>query len=254
MAFPSIGIYNWSIYKITNPNNRVYIGVSSNIQRRLKDYRRGVKQSQPLIMRSLSKYGIESHNFEIIDSFESDLNFAMGKEMFWIRSYMSNSHKFPEQKGMNLTDGGQGAKGYKMNEAQRKAMSERNKGYKHTPEALKKISEASKRYMPGRKVSEATREKLRQANLGKKYSEETCRKLSEMKKGKKIKSGWTSEKKEAMSETKLRLAYKHTDETKKKIGEFSKGNKYSLGQKHSEEWKKNMSEKMKEIRRKQKTK
>ena len=32
--------------------------------------------------------------------------YANGKEIFWIRSYMSNYSKWPEMRGLNLTDGG----------------------------------------------------------------------------------------------------------------------------------------------------
>ena len=43
---------------------------------------------------------------------------ADGKEMFWIRSYMSNKNKYPEQNGLNLTDGGEGRINAKMSEDQ----------------------------------------------------------------------------------------------------------------------------------------
>jgi len=188
-------IRDWDIYKITNPNGRVYIGLTSNITRRRNDYAKVKCKSQSILFKSLIKYGFESHNFEVIDNFKSDTNFAYGKEIFWIRTYMSNCSKWSKMGGLNAVDGGRGSIGYKM--------------------------------------SEETKQKLRDANLGKKYSAETKEKLSKQRKGKKIKSGWTEDKKKKMSEAKLRLGYKHSDEIKKKISEAGKGNKYNVGRKQS---------------------
>lgn len=189
------GIKEWVIYKITSPTDRVYIGVTGDPKRRQRDYSNLKMGNQVALKSSVSKYGWDSHRFEIIDRFESDENYALGKEMFWIRSWMSNVGKYPEQGGLNMTDGGRG----------------------HL----------------GKPMSDETKEKLRQANLGKKYSDETKRKLSEMRKGKKIKSGWTEEKKKAQSER--IKGFKHTDEAKRKISETSIGNKYNLGRKHTAE-------------------
>lgn len=227
-------IRDWTIYKITNPESRVYIGVTSNVKLRFSHYRRKNSTSQPLINRSLIKYGVDNHTFEYIEQFTSGLDFAMGKELFWIKTYMSNMSKYPEIKGMNLTDGGQGGLGMAVSEKTRKILSEKNKGYKHTTAAIKKISEASIRSNTGKKLSEVTKQKLREANLGKKYSQETKDKLSALRQGKKIKSGWTEEKRQKMRETKLASNFRHTEETKKIIGKYSLGNKNCLGRKLSD--------------------
>ena len=57
------------IYKITNPNGKVYIGQSVDIEKRLSNYKR-LSQSileQPAIYNSLLKHGVENHIFEIIE-------------------------------------------------------------------------------------------------------------------------------------------------------------------------------------------
>ena len=55
------------IYKITNLiNKKVYIGQSTNIKKRWSDYKRLNCKGQPLLYRSLKKYGVENHKFEII--------------------------------------------------------------------------------------------------------------------------------------------------------------------------------------------
>jgi len=55
------------IYKITNPKGKVYIGQSTNIERRFRQYY-NIKSSklQLKLHYSFLKYGIENHNFEII--------------------------------------------------------------------------------------------------------------------------------------------------------------------------------------------
>ena len=60
------------IYKITSPNNRIYIGQSRNIKRLLYRYSRLECKEQPILYRSLLKYGIENHIFEIIEECELD--------------------------------------------------------------------------------------------------------------------------------------------------------------------------------------
>lgn len=54
------------IYKITSPTNRVYIGQSQNIEKRFYDYKLKRCKKQPKLYRSLLKYGVENHKFEII--------------------------------------------------------------------------------------------------------------------------------------------------------------------------------------------
>ena len=64
------------IYKITSPKGRVYIGQSSDIKRRFKEYR-GVRncKAQTKLYRSFIKYGVLNHTFEILKECEKiDLN------------------------------------------------------------------------------------------------------------------------------------------------------------------------------------
>lgn len=55
------------IYKITNPNGRVYIGQSQNITSRMKNYMGLDCKKQPRLYRSLLKHGYNSHLFEILE-------------------------------------------------------------------------------------------------------------------------------------------------------------------------------------------
>ena len=73
---------NCGIYKITSPTGKVYIGQSVDLKRRFSEYK-GVHtcRFQPVIYRSLLKYGFEAHQFDIIEyCTEEELNCS---ERFW---------------------------------------------------------------------------------------------------------------------------------------------------------------------------
>lgn len=163
-------IRDWTIYKIISPNNRVYIGVTSDFKKRSMAYRGGWAKTQPLIIRSLKKYGFDNHSVSIIETFTSNISYALGKEIFWIKSCMSNYSKYPKQRGLNLTDGGQGTVGYKMSQEQKERISKRKTGFKHTDEAKKKIGEASigNKFGVGHKWTENKMAQMKKLMIGNK--------------------------------------------------------------------------------------
>jgi len=64
------------IYKVTSPTKRVYIGQSIDVERRLNEYLnlRNYK-SQVKLFRSINKYGVSNHKFEILEECKiEDLN------------------------------------------------------------------------------------------------------------------------------------------------------------------------------------
>lgn len=146
-----------------------------------------------LINRAREKYGIEAFGFEILKECDD-------KELdFWETYYIKELNtKAPN--GYNLTDGGDGCKGYSPSEETKKKMSEAHKGEinhfygKHHSEETK------------RKISEAHKGK-QSWNKGIKHTEETKKKISEIKKGK---ESWIKGK-------------HHTEESKKKMSEAHKG-------------------------------
>ena len=143
------------IYKITNPNGKVYIGQSVNIEKRWNRYKNLIPKDcigQPLIYRSLIKYGVKNHIFEIIELCnKEELNKL---ESYYIVLYNS----FNSKCGLNLTSGGSNylfsdISRRKMSIAQknkivsketRLKMSISQKGKKHTNLTLKKMSDAHK--------------------------------------------------------------------------------------------------------------
>lgn len=58
------------IYKITSPSDRIYIGQTINIHRRLIHYKNGHFKKQKRLHASYLKYGWEAHKFEIIEECE----------------------------------------------------------------------------------------------------------------------------------------------------------------------------------------
>lgn len=54
------------IYKITNPNGKIYIGQSTNIDKRFYRYKRLECKGQIKLYNSLKKYGWDAHIIEII--------------------------------------------------------------------------------------------------------------------------------------------------------------------------------------------
>ncbi len=78
MKKPEIGITG--IYKITNPNGRVYIGKSKNIIMRYYKYNTLKCEKQPIIYDSLKKYGPENHQFDIIE--KCDISMLSEREIY----------------------------------------------------------------------------------------------------------------------------------------------------------------------------
>lgn len=70
------------IYKITNPNNKIYIGQSTNIENRIKRYKSLQCAGQRILYNSLKKYGWENHKFEIIEIIDDETT-LIERETYW---------------------------------------------------------------------------------------------------------------------------------------------------------------------------
>ncbi len=123
------------IYKITNPNNKIYIGQSIDLIARLAKYRdlsSSVKK-QKRLWNSLIKYGSKNHTFEIIEECEIDrLNI---RERYWQDHYDVTSRN-----GLNcfltlLSD-----KSGSVSEETKERMRLGKLGFKHSEESKKKMS------------------------------------------------------------------------------------------------------------------
>jgi group I intron endonuclease len=139
------------IYKITNPNNRIYIGQSVNIKKRLTGYKRMYvkNQKQTKLYRSFLKYGVDNHKFEVVcECDESELN---NLERYYQEIFNCLTH------GLNCV-----------------LTKTKDKSGKVSKETLHKMSIASlgNTIWLGRKHSEESKNKIRLAHLGRKHSDE----------------------------------------------------------------------------------
>lgn len=92
------------IYCITNIiNNKVYIGKSKNIYRRIHQHlydmkNKRVKNENSHFLNAWYKYGNENFKYHILEKLKLDDNISKEREMYWILKYKSNNRKF----GYNL--------------------------------------------------------------------------------------------------------------------------------------------------------
>jgi group I intron endonuclease len=182
------------IYKITSPNNKIYIGQSWCIENRLKKYEKGYCDHQRKLYNSIAKYGWENHIFSIVCELPKDISQDIlnayeilyfeqykycGFEMLNIKEPGSRG-KHSEETKLKISES---TKGRKRSEQSIKKSKESKLGIPRSEETKKKISEALK----GIKYPIRTEEyrlKLSNLNKGKKLSEETKKKLSDSHKGK----------------------------------------------------------------------
>jgi len=158
-----------SIYKITSPFNKVYIGQTINFERRLSEYRNLECKNQLKLYSSLVKHGFENHVFEVLETCSiEDANFR--------ERYYQEFFNVLNKNGLNL-----------------KYQSTTDKKCIHSEETKQKISQVTK----GKKRSGETKLKMSKAksgknnpmyanpiHIGKKLSEEIKLKLSINSKGK----------------------------------------------------------------------
>ena len=94
------------IYKITCiTNNKVYIGQSTNIQERIKDHKRRLKNNKhdnSYLQNSWNKHGKENFKFEILEICENNFKILNEREIYWINEYNALDRRF----GFNLSSGG----------------------------------------------------------------------------------------------------------------------------------------------------
>ena len=178
------------IYKITSPNNNIYIGQSINLERRLARYKSNLNSSKGQIRlnRSFIKYGVENHLFEIV--LECSIEELNTKERYY-------------QELFDCIENGLNLRYTKTNDKSGKMSAETIAKMVHykrnmTPEHRKKLSEAGKN------------KEVMPTMLGKHHSDETKKKMSDSAKGKSL----TKEHKENISKSKLGVIV--SDETKAK--------------------------------------
>jgi group I intron endonuclease len=88
------------IYKLTFPNNKIYIGQSNNIKRRMYEHKNKITR-QP-VSYAINKYGMPSE-LEVLEEFkEYDPKYWSEREKFFIQYYQSTNKDI----GYNVLSGG----------------------------------------------------------------------------------------------------------------------------------------------------
>lgn len=156
---------NWTVYIHITPNNKYYVGVTSNeVYDRWKN---GLGYKRQIFYRAIEKYKWENIKHQI---FLTNLTQAEANdwEIFLISTLKSNQSEY----GYNIANGGN-TKG-KHSEETKEKIKQSNTGKKFSENHKKRISDSKKGSTS--------------PNLGKKMSEEQKKKVSESRTGKGYKS------------------------------------------------------------------
>ena len=182
------------IYKITSPSNKVYIGQSVDIKKRFYNYKSLSCKSQTIIYNSFKKYGVDNHQFDIVE--ECPIELLNERERYWQDYYnviyknglnclltkttdksgkLSKEtidkikenrkgipSKFKDSKSRNLKIS-KSLIGKKLSEEHKKSLSIAQTGLKRSPEAIKKSSDSR----TGLKFGDDFKKKIRKRQTGK---------------------------------------------------------------------------------------
>lgn len=127
------------IYKITSPTNKIYIGSSINILKRIKYYKSMNCIGQIKLYNSLKKYGWSNHKFEILE-------YCDKSELYLKERYYGEIFNVLNNNGLNLILPKVGEYKIGVSDDTRKKMSESKKGKlntfygkNHSNEAIEKM-------------------------------------------------------------------------------------------------------------------
>ena len=181
------------IYKITSPDNKIYIGATKNFKVRMRQYKTNCK-GQYKVNESVLIHGLDSHKFEIIH--RCNYNELDILEKYYIKKFDT----FETEHGLNLTNGGKiGYKGA-LESNKKRALSK--VGHKATPETIEKLRVSHL----GQKLRPESIEK-RQATRkekGIRPSDEQKAKVSES-----VKKSWEKRNRVVSEETKIKMKAGH---------------------------------------------
>ena len=129
------------IYKITFPNNKIYIGLSNNMYRRMLEHNTDFRNNLP-IEKAIQKYG-KITEFEIIELIDpSNRQLMIEKEKYWINYYNSTDKNI----GYNISQGGDGANTGSLNHEARFTEEEIQGIYKELKESQLSLTKLANKY------------------------------------------------------------------------------------------------------------
>ena len=140
-------------YLITNKiNNKVYVGITSDIKNRIRQHRYDVKKKNSPLYNSIRKYGENNFSITIIRAKSS-----WNKICEYERNIIKKLNTMNRNYGYNLAKGGEGAYGAvrsKETKAKLRAITKKQM----TPEARKHLSDIAKKQMSDPKNREISRQ------------------------------------------------------------------------------------------------
>lgn len=163
-----------SLYFIQSlDNGGVYVGVTVAPRGRWSNHKYDHKRRNTPLYQSMRKYSVSRHIFSIV---ETHLSFevALEAEVWWIAYLRAIGARV-----FNLTDGGEGALGYKFTPEALAKLSASHIGKTWGPEQRAKMQKA----MKGRVFTPEWKAKLAQANKGRKPSPEAVAKTAQANRG-----------------------------------------------------------------------
>lgn len=170
--------YAGVIYRFTNKvNNKVYIGSSSNIERRYRDHINGTKSCSKRLFRAIQKYGKENFTFEILET--CNIENLYEREQVYLDFYYFDNIKIFQSLTYNLNPTAKGSKGLKWTEEQkikRKLMGLDNPmlGKKHSDETKRKIALKTKE-----RLKDPTKNPMYGKNQSKESIEKSLKKMEQ---------------------------------------------------------------------------
>jgi group I intron endonuclease len=173
------------IYKIENQvNDKVYIGKSVDVQKRLwdhKSYLRNDNHQNPHLQNSYNKYGEKNFNFQILLYCGED-NLA-----FYEQRAMDEYESYNRDKGYNIVPKSDHSE---MSEEHKKKISKALEGIERSEEFIQKLKDRDKHGFEGKSHSDEWKEYMSDLKsgkghhmYGKTHSKESKRKMSENRKG-----------------------------------------------------------------------
>lgn len=137
---------NYVVYRHTSPSGKVYIGITCTKPEKRWRNGNGYKNCS-VFYRAIQKYGWNNIEHQILFSGLNEISAKMIEEDL-IYYYKKEGISY------NITDGGDGVKGYHHTEERKRKISSANKGRKLSEETKRRMSKAKKN------LSAETREKM----------------------------------------------------------------------------------------------
>lgn len=228
------------IYKITNPQGKVYIGQTVNFRRRMTAYRNNKKINQPRLSNSIFKYGWEAHRVEIIHEGRTE-------ELNDLERYYQDLYQVMDRdKGLNLRLTGTNDRNGSLSDETKKKISERDmsylignkfrKGIPHTEEDKRKISQGVKGLFAGEKNPMYGMTGEKNHFFKRKHTEEARRKMSESLAGKMAGYKNPMYRVRLLGDENHFYGKKHTDESREKMRENHRLSKKVVCTETGREW------------------